>query len=301
MLIISFAAFMGNSLMCFVMFKKPRFHTASNVFVVSLAICYMFAACLVMPFTAGTLVAGRWPFGRVLCDIQGFTFLNLIWVSLLTLTIMAASRYFKVTNLSFYNKWFTLDRSIGMIMIFWVLAAAVLVVQITFGTATFQLSPEKSICYMPSRSKNQTENIINTVITLLLYTMLTIISIIAWSAIRRHGNHSPFNLERTQSKSAIELKTVAEERRTYRVLLAMITETLLIWLPAIIIETLEFAVESVSLPRQVHVASTFLWFTVSALHPITYGISYKPFAKEVVQVLPRSSLRRNKVHAEQAV
>lgn len=73
----------------------------------SLAICYLFSACLVMPFTAGALIKGRWPFGCVSCDIQGFVFLTLTWVSLQTLTILAASRCFRVSNLSFYNRWFS--------------------------------------------------------------------------------------------------------------------------------------------------------------------------------------------------
>ncbi|KAJ7389158.1 Melatonin- receptor [Desmophyllum pertusum] len=137
-LLINFAAFTGNLLMCYVMYKKQRFHTTANAFLVSLAMCYMFTACLVMPFTVGSLVAGKWPFGQVLCDIHGFVFLTLPWVSLLTLTIMAASRYSKVARLAFHNKWFSLNRSIGMIITIWLLVVVVLIVPITFGSATFQ-------------------------------------------------------------------------------------------------------------------------------------------------------------------
>lgn len=306
MLIISSVAIMGNLLICFVTFTNPRFHTVSNVFVVSLAICYIFAAFLVLPTTAGTLLAGRWPFGQVLCDIQGFTFSNFIWVSLLTLTSMAASRYFKVTHMAFYNKVFNLDRSIGMIIILWVLTAALLVAQITFGRAIFRFSAEKLICYMSSsKENNQHENITNSVITMVLYTILLIVSVIAWHATRRQGSysHSSPQLERTNTKTEIEFKILLEERRTNQVLLAMIVEVLLLWLAAIIIKLLELSTQSSSFPHQVHLATTFLWCFVPALHPFTYGILSKAFARRAIRIfhrLPRSSIRRNKVHAEQA-
>lgn len=305
MLIISSVAIMGNLLICFLTFINPRLHTVSNVSVVSLAICYMFAACLVLPTTAGSLLAGRWPFGQVLCDIQGFTFLNFIWVSLLTLTSMAASRYFKFTHVAFYKRGFTLDRSIGMIMVVWVLAAALLVAQIAFGSAIFRFSSEKSVCYMSSSNENQRENITNSVITMVLYTMLLIMSVNAWYSIRRQDtyNYSSPQLERTNTKTEIEFKTLLEERRTNQVLLAMVVEVLLLWLAAIIIQLLELSTQSASFSRHVHLATTFLWSIVPALHPITYGILSKPFAREAIRILPRlprSSLRRNKVHAEQA-
>ena len=302
-LLINFAAFTGNLLMCYVMYKKQRFHTTANAFLVSLAMCYMFTACLVMPFTVGSLVAGKWPFGQVLCDIHGFVFLTLPRVSLLTLTIMAASRYSKVARLAFHNKWFSLNRSIGMIITIWLLVVVVLIVPITFGSATFQFSPERSICSMSSRRESQTINITNTVITLGLYITLAIISIIARCAIRRHDAsiRLSFQFERSQGRCEIDMKVIAEERKQGQVLLALITEVMLLWLPAVIIKLLEFPILSVSLPRQIHLASTFLWFSVPVLHPITYGVLYRPFAKEVIRVLPKSRLLQNKVHAEHAI
>lgn len=303
MLLINVTALTGNFLMCFVIFKKQRFHTTTNIFIVSLAMCYLFAACLVMPFTVGALMAGRWPFGQVSCDIQGFVFLTFTCVSMQTLTILAASRCFRVASLPFYGKWFSRNRSFGMIITIWVLVVMVLIVPMTFGTATFQFHPKISLCSMPSSKENQTVNITNTVITLTFYITLTVISMVALCAIRRHEAfiRSSFLFERSQRRSEIDLKAIAEERKTNQILSALITEVLLLWLPTIIIKMLEFPTQSVSSPRQVQLASTFLWFAVPVLHPITYGVLSRPFAKEVTRVLPRSSLRRNKVHAEHAI
>jgi len=303
MLLMNVIALTANFLMCVVILNKPRFHTTTNLFILSLAMCYLFAACLVMPFTAGALLAGRWPFGNVSCDIQGFVFFVLTWVSLQTLTILVATRCFRVTNLPSYSKWFSLNRSFGMIITIWVLVVVVLIVPMTFCTATFEFHPQRSLCSMPSSKQNQTVNITNTVITLAFYLTLTVISMVAMCAIRRHEafTRSSTLLKRSQRRSVIDLKAIAEERKTNQILLALITEVLLLWLPAIIIKMLEFPAQSVSSPRQIQLASTFLWFVVPVLHPITYGVLSRPFAKEVTRVLPRSSLRRNKVHAEHAI
>ena len=301
-LLMNFTALTGNFFLCWVIFKKQRFHTTTNTFIVSLAMCYLFAACLVMPFTTGALMSGRWPFGNVSCDIQGFVFLILTWASLQTLTILAASRYFRFANLPFYSKWFTVNRSFGMIITIWILVVVLLIVPITFGTATFQFHSQRSVCSMPSSKQNQTVNVTNTVITLIFYLTLTVISLVAICAIRRHEAFicSSALLEKSQRRSEIDLKAIAEERKTNKILLALITEVLLLWLPAIIIKMLEFPTQLVSSPRQVQLASTFLWFAVPVLHPITYTVLSRPFAKEVTRVLPRSSVRRNKVHAEHA-
>ena len=303
MLLMNFIALTGNFAMCFVIFNKPRFHTTTNLFFVCLAMCYLFAACLLMPFTAGALMAGRWPFGRVSCDIQGFVFLTLTWVSLQTLTILATSRCFRVASLPFYSKLFSLDRSFGMTITLWVLIVVVLIIPMTFGTATFEFHPQRSLCSIPSNKQNQTVNITNTAITLAFYLMLTVISLVAVYATRRHESfiRSTALIERRQRRSEIELKAIEEERKMNQVLLALIAEVLLLWLPAIIMKMLEFPTQSVNSPRTVQLASTFLWFAVPVLHPITYAVLSRPFAKEVTRVLPRSSLRRNKVHAEHAI
>ena len=303
MLVMNLIAVTGNFVMCFVIFNKPRFHTTTNLFIVCLAMCYLFAACLLMPFTAGALMVGGWPFGRVSCDIQGFVFLTFTWVTLQTLTILAASRCFRVARLPFYNKWLSLNRSFGMIVTIWVLVVVVLIIPMTFGTATFEFHRQRSLCSIPSSKQNQTVNITNTVITLAFYLMLTVVSLVAMCATRRYESflRSSALLERRQRRSEIELKAMVEERKTNQVLLALITEVLLLWLPAIIIKMLNFPTQSVSSPRRIQLASTFLWFAVPVIHPITYAVLSRPFAKEVTRVLPKSSLRRNKVHAEHAI
>lgn len=292
MLLLNFTAFTGNLLICVVLYKKPRFHTTANTFILSLTICHVFTASLVMPFTAGSLVVGEWTFGQILCDIQGFVFLAITWVSLQLLTIMVACRCFKVTQMVFHNKWFTLNRSIGMIMTIWVFDVVVLIFPAILGGATFHFSPKRSLpCTRHLSREDQAVNILNTVVTLALYVTLLITSIMALCAIRRNAATS----RARRTVTVVDMRIAAEEKRSDKVLLALTTEVLLTWMPIVIILLVE---PVMVISPQVHLASTFLWFSVPVLHPVTCGVLYRTFSREVPRIAPSKRLRSNKVHAE---
>ena len=297
MLLINFAAFTGNLLMCFVLYKKPRSHTTANTFILSLTICHVFTSCLVMPFIAGSLVAGEWTFGQTLCDIQGFLFPALTWVSLQLLTIMVVRRYLNITQLVFHNKWFSLNRSIGMIVTIWVFDVVIFLA--TLGGTMVHFSPKRSLpCTRPLSLENQTVNILNTVITLVFNIALLIISIMTFRAIRRHK----VTFRARRRVTLVDMRIAIEAKRTDKVLLALTMEILLIWMPIIIIKLVEFPTQPImAIPHKTHLASTFLWFAVPVLHPVTYGALYRPFSREVLGVVPSERLRQNKVHAEHAM
>ena len=54
------------------------------------------------PFTLAVLLTGRWPFNKAACNFQGFTFTVFGTCSLLTMTLKAIARYFKVTRPSLH-------------------------------------------------------------------------------------------------------------------------------------------------------------------------------------------------------
>ena len=299
MLLINLAALTGNLLMCFIFYKKPRFHTTANTFILSLTICHVFSSCLVMPFIAGSLLTGEWPFGQTLCVIQGFLFHTLTWASLQLLTIMVVRRYLNITQLVFHNKWFSLNRSIAMIVTIWVFDVVVLIFLTILGGTMVQFAPKRSLpCTRPLSPENQTVNMSNTAITLVFYTALLIISIMALCAIRRQN--SIFRVRRRVT--LVDMRIATEAKRTDKVLLALTTEILFIWMPIITIKLVEISTQPVTaIPHQAHLAFTFLWFAVPVLHPVTYGALYRPFSREVLRVVPSKRLRQNKIHPEHAI
>jgi len=148
---------------------------------------------------------------------------------------------------------------------------------------------------------NQTVNIFDTVITVALYIALLIISIMALYTIRKH--EATFWARRGVTRSMVNMRIAAEAKITDKVLLGLTTEILLIWMPFVVIKFVEFPTrpEVVTIPRQAHLASTFLWFAVPVLHPVTCGALYRPFSRALQRAVSRKRLRLNKVHAEHAI
>ena len=94
----------GNLLVCWTIFKHPRLRSTSNIFIACLALSDVFIAVLGFPFTLAVLLTGRWPFNKAACNFQGFTFTVFGTFSLVTMTLTAIARYFKVTGPSLHPK-----------------------------------------------------------------------------------------------------------------------------------------------------------------------------------------------------
>lgn len=301
LLLINLIALSGNLFLCYVIYNKPKYHTTTNILILALTMCYGFIALFVMPFTVGVLITGRWVFGRVVCDIQAFLFLDLTWISLLMVTLMTISRFFKVTRLGFYKKWFSIERSYAMIMGIWLFVTILLVCTEAGSSTIYGFSPKDSLCSISFSTEYATKHTIYAVVTLALYVSLPIVSIILWSAMQRHNvTVAHFKTDDGQpiQRSEDKLRKSAEERKTNQLLFCLIMSVMVFWLPAVVINILAF---SMTLPRRAQLASTFFWFAVPATHPIIYGALYRPFSKEVMRALPTTVKRQNQVYAEEAL
>ena len=61
----------GNSLVCLVIYKTPRMHTARNALIINLAVADLTVVLLCIPFDVVLKVTGTspWPLGAVMCKI----------------------------------------------------------------------------------------------------------------------------------------------------------------------------------------------------------------------------------------
>ncbi len=80
----------GNILVLYAIRTEKHLRTVSNLFILSLAVADLFVGLFVMPLSAATIIAGRWPFSSVICKM---------WLS-----IDYVARYLKRKRNSFDNR-----------------------------------------------------------------------------------------------------------------------------------------------------------------------------------------------------
>ncbi|XP_072899428.1 G-protein coupled receptor 83-like [Hemitrygon akajei] len=83
----------GNVLVCQVVIKNKRMHSATSLFIVNLAVSDIMITLLNTPFTLVRFVNSTWVFGTVMCHISRFAQYCSLHVSTLTLTAIALDRH----------------------------------------------------------------------------------------------------------------------------------------------------------------------------------------------------------------
>ncbi|XP_077042141.1 G-protein coupled receptor 83-like isoform X1 [Agelaius phoeniceus] len=88
----------GNMLVCHVVLKNKKMHSATSLFIVNLAVSDIMITLLNTPFTLVRFVNSTWIFGKAMCHISRFVQYCSLHVSTLTLTAIALDRHQVILN-----------------------------------------------------------------------------------------------------------------------------------------------------------------------------------------------------------
>ncbi|XP_030065710.1 probable G-protein coupled receptor 83 [Microcaecilia unicolor] len=88
----------GNVLVCHVVMKNKRMHSATSLFIVNLAVSDIMITLLNTPFTLVRFVNSTWVFGKTMCHVSRFVQYCSLHVSTLTLTAIALDRHQVILN-----------------------------------------------------------------------------------------------------------------------------------------------------------------------------------------------------------
>ncbi len=85
--------FFGNLLVSIVVVRNRNMHTVTNFFILNLAVSDVVMCLFAVPFTPLQSFTGKWLFGDVLCTLFPFSQGVSVYISTLTLTIIALDRF----------------------------------------------------------------------------------------------------------------------------------------------------------------------------------------------------------------
>lgn len=143
------AALVMNFLVCLVVYrsKELRKHI-SSVFIVNLAICDFMMAVFAMPYSFGSVILNRWPFGNFWCQCTAFWNTLLSIAAILTLATISIDRYIAVIKPLQYRAKMTIQWALAMICYVWVQASVFAIAPIGMGWYSF--NSRYFVCTFPS-------------------------------------------------------------------------------------------------------------------------------------------------------
>lgn len=93
MIFILFVSFLGNLVVCLMVYQKAAMRSAINILLASLAFADMLLAVLNMPFALVTIFTTRWIFGKFFCRVSAMFFWLFVIEGVAILLIISIDRF----------------------------------------------------------------------------------------------------------------------------------------------------------------------------------------------------------------
>ncbi|XP_022801309.1 melatonin-related receptor-like [Stylophora pistillata] len=285
-LLINFVSFAGNLLLGIAVIRNPNLRsTVPNMYIITLAVADFLMSLLGIPFSAASLIVGKWPFSNFVCQLQGFWILLMCAVSLETLAVTAVNRYVLVArSRALYQKIFTLKKTKITIAILWILALFAPLPYVVFGHEFF-FHTGKVFCAHDFESLNQGYG----AYLVLVYVAIPLMIIITcytkvFIAVRKHNLHFQRNQRRRQMDQLSDSGLSVEEVNITYILFAVVIGFLTCWTPVLVIDMVDFINADWKLKRQVYVSYTCFGFSSTSLNPVIYGIMNRSIRAEYFRI-----------------
>ena len=279
--VINVAAFFGNLSVCFAVYRNQKLRSLANMFVVALAVSDILMSTCCMPFSVVTLMRGRWIFGESFCRFHGFGVFTFGLASLLTMGVIAISRYFRIVKPVKFIKLFTPRSILLYIAAVWFAAFIGSVPPLFFQNGGFRFQAGKAMCLYTFQT-----NIAYTAFIECVYiaTPLTIISI-CYAKVFYTVSQS--NQVFSQENNPQQLRANVEEAKVTKTLAAVMVGFTFCWLPVLIIDYIDAVRGEHTLPRQAYLTYGFLIYLSSTINPFIYGATNKRFRREYKVILKK--------------
>ena len=282
--LINLTALFGNTLLCVAFVKNNRLRSVTNMFVLTLAVSDIVMSLTCMPLSEGSLIAGNWIFGDLLCHIQGFLAHFLAFLSLQMMAITAVNRYFRVIKPDLYKKIFTPGYTSLIILSASLLSGGILgSIMFAQHGKLFVFHPGKAICVNLYRSLICTQKY--TIFSSVTFVFLPAVVIIwcytkVFRSIRGHFRQLAASKMSSESINNINPAEIVITRAVFAIVIAFF----LCWIPCIVIDLVDISRDD-WFDRRVYLAYTYFAYTSSAINPIIYGIMNRSFRVEYLKLL----------------
>ena len=281
-ILLDFAAFVGNSLVCAAFYRNPSLGTVTNYFVLSLALTDLSMAVLVMPLSFVSSTANEWVGGDFGCKMRYFCWSILGAVSLLTVMLLAINRFVRVTRPVLYPRIYSKKRSIVTIGCTWVVSIVVVVVLFFVTGIQFRTSinqPTFCLWYFSDTSGSITVTVVRSLYISVCSLVVIVCYIKIYRVIRQH------NISVAPSTQGGNSVLGVEEAKMTRILTAVVVGFYLCYMPVLVSNILSVSGVVADTNKYFNFYFTFPFFASSVINPVIYATMSQPWRKEFLELL----------------
>ena len=286
MIMLNAFALLGNILVCIAVYRNTRLRTTTNLYIIALAVSDLLSAIFVMPFSAGALIAGRWLFGKDVCEMNGFFTVFVVYVSPVTMGLTALNRYVRICKSDQqYKRFFSQKKSRILLASAWVFVAFYLILM-TFitGLQEFRYSPDYALCL--NMHLNKLGSIIHYVVVVSLFLVVPLtVSIFSYrKVLKKIRQHNMGAAQVLQPQARIP-GISSREIRISKSLFVVVFAFMVCWVPLWIVNLLSRFRVVANMPRNVQLICAFCLCLSNAINPFIYAGMNPLFRKEFRNIL----------------
>ncbi|XP_029962803.1 orexin receptor type 2 [Salarias fasciatus] len=126
-IIVFFVSLIGNSLVCFAVWKNRHMRTVTNYFIVNLSLADVLVTIICLPASLVVDITETWFFGNTLCKVVPYLQTISVSVSVLTLSCIAQDRWYAICHPLMFKS--TAKRARKSIVVIWVVSCVIMIPQ----------------------------------------------------------------------------------------------------------------------------------------------------------------------------
>ncbi|KAG9282257.1 probable G-protein coupled receptor 63 [Astyanax mexicanus] len=294
-------AFLGNVVVCVMVYRRAAMRSAINILLASLAFADMMLALLNMPFALVTTVTTHWVFGKAFCRLSAMFFWLFLLEGVAVLLIISVDRFLIIVQ---KQDRLSPRRAKTLIVVSWTLSLC-LAFPLSIGYPTLQMPPRAPQCvfgYTDERGYHAYVLLIVLVFffvpfSVMLYTFVGILGTIRHNALRIHSNSDSICLGQAGKLSLTGLRRpfninidMSFKTRAFTTILILFSVFTVCWAPFAAYSLVATFSSSFYTSRSFFEISTWLlWlcYLKSALNPLIYYWRIKKFRDACVDLMPK--------------
>nr|XP_033795535.1 probable G-protein coupled receptor 63 [Geotrypetes seraphini] len=301
MILILLLSFLGNLVVCFMVYQKAAMRSAINILLASLAFADMLLAVLNMPFALITIITTQWIFGDTFCRVSAMFFWLFVMEGVAILLIISIDRFLiivqKQDKLNPY-------RAKILIVISWATSFC-LAFPLAVGNPNLQVPSRAPQCVFGYTTNRGYQAYVVLVVLIfffipffvMLYSFMGILNTVRHNAVRIHSHPDSICLSQASKLGLMSLQRpfqmnidMSFKTRAFTTILILFVVFILCWAPFTTYSLVATFNSHFYHKRNFFEISTWLlWlcYLKSALNPLIYYWRIKKFRDACLDLVPK--------------